>query len=73
MLLTPDEWALTIFGGGDRHQEPGGMRWLLEGRLIALALDVLRLRPSVVLEFGFLVTRRALRPALDGRFGRRVV
>ena len=52
LRLTPDEWALTIFGQEDRHQEPGGMRWLLEGRLIALAIDALRLRLSVVLDFG---------------------
>ncbi|WP_271189350.1 AAA family ATPase [Dactylosporangium matsuzakiense] len=52
LRLTPDEWALSIFGPQDRHQEPGGMRWLLEGRLIALAVDALRLRLSVVLDFG---------------------
>ncbi|UAC00184.1 ATP-binding protein [Dactylosporangium vinaceum] len=52
LRLTPDEWALSIFGQEDRHQEPGGMRWLLEGRLIALAVDALRLRLSVVLDFG---------------------
>ena len=28
------------------------MRWLLEGRLVALAVDALRLRLSVVLDFG---------------------
>lgn len=53
LRLTPDDWALSIFGQEDRHQEPGGMRWLLEGRLIALAMDALRLRLSVVLDFGF--------------------
>ena len=52
LRLTPDDWALSIFGQEDRHQEPGGMRWLLEGRLIALAIDALRLRLSVVLDFG---------------------
>lgn len=52
LLLTADAWALSLFGQGDRHQEPGGQRWLLEGRLVALALDVLRLRLSVVLDFG---------------------
>ncbi|WP_307873162.1 AAA family ATPase [Paractinoplanes ovalisporus] len=52
LRLTPDDWALAIFGQQDRHQEPGGMRWLLEGRLIALAVDALRLRLSVVLDFG---------------------
>lgn len=52
LQLTPDDWALTLFGQEDRHQEPGGKRWLLEGRLVALAIDVLRLRVSVVLDFG---------------------
>ncbi|WP_250036403.1 AAA family ATPase [Paractinoplanes maris] len=53
LRLTPDEWALTLFGRQDRHQEPGGKRWLLEGRLVALAIDTLRLRLNVVLDFGF--------------------
>jgi predicted kinase len=53
LRLTPDDWALTLFGQQDRHQEPGGKRWLLEGRLVALAIDALRLRLSVVLDFGF--------------------
>ncbi|MFF5083869.1 AAA family ATPase [Actinoplanes sp. NPDC000266] len=53
LRLTADEWALTLFGPDDRHQEPGGKRWLLEGRLVALALDTLRLRLSVILDFGF--------------------
>lgn len=53
LQLTPDDWALTLFGQEDRHQEPGGKRWLLEGRLVALAIDALRLRVSVVLDFGF--------------------
>ena len=52
LRLTPDDWALTLFGQEDRHQEPGGKRWLLEGRLVALAIDALRLRLSVVLDFG---------------------
>lgn len=52
LRLTPDDWALTLFGQEDRHQEPGGKRWLLEGRLVALAVDVLRLRLSVILDFG---------------------
>jgi predicted kinase len=54
LRLTPDDWALSLFGQGERHQErPDGKRWLLEGRLVALAIDVLRLRLSVVLDFGF--------------------
>ena len=52
LQLTPDDWALALFGQEDRHQEPGGKRWLLEGRLVALAIDALRLRLSVVLDFG---------------------
>jgi predicted kinase len=53
LQLTPDAWMLSLFGPGDRHQaRPDGKRWLLEGRLIALAIDVLRLGVSVVLDFG---------------------
>src|ERR1041385_3023787 len=43
LRLTADDWALSLFGQDDRHQEPGGKRWLLEGRLVALAIDALRL------------------------------
>ena len=54
LQLTADDWALSIFGQDDRHQSrPDGKRWLLEGRLVALAMDALRLRLSVVLDFGF--------------------
>lgn len=53
LRLTADEWALTLFGQEDRHQEPGGKRWLLEGRLVALAIDTLHLGLSVILDFGF--------------------
>jgi predicted kinase len=52
LQLTADDWAISLFGREDRHQEPGGKRWLLEGRLVALAIDALRLRLSVVLDFG---------------------
>ncbi|WP_230687056.1 AAA family ATPase [Catellatospora vulcania] len=53
LLLTADDWALSLLGQEDRHQErPDGKRWLLEGRLIALAIDALRLRLSVILDFG---------------------
>ncbi len=53
LQLTPDDWALTLFGQEDRHQErPDGKRWLLEGLLIALAIETLHLRLSVVLDFG---------------------
>jgi predicted kinase len=54
LRLTPDDWALTLLGREDRHQErPDGKRWLLEGLLVALAVDALRLGLSVVLDFGF--------------------
>jgi predicted kinase len=62
LRLTPDEWALTLFGSDDRHQEPGGKRWLLEGRLVALGVETLRLGLSVVLDFG--LWSRAERSAL---------
>ena len=52
LQITADAWAISLFGSEDRHQEPGGKRWLLEGRLVALAIDALRLRLSVVLDFG---------------------
>ena len=53
LRITADDWALSLFGQDDRHQErPDGKRWLLEGRLVALAMDALRLRLSVVLDFG---------------------
>jgi predicted kinase len=53
LQLTPDAWMLSLFGQEDRHQtRPDGKRWLLEGRLVALAIDVLRLGVSVVLDFG---------------------
>ncbi|HWS31644.1 MAG TPA: ATP-binding protein [Actinoplanes sp.] len=49
LRLTPDEWMLSLFGGA----HPDDQRDLLEGRLIALALQALRLEVSVVLDFGF--------------------
>jgi predicted kinase len=52
LRITADDWALAVLGQDDRHQEPGGKRWLLEGRLVALAVDALRLGLSVVLDFG---------------------
>lgn len=61
--LTPDAWMITLFGSDDRHQtRPDGKRWLLEGRLVALAIDLLRLGVSVVLDFG--LWSRAERSAL---------
>lgn len=52
LQLTADDWAISLFGQHDRQQQPGGKRWLLEGRLVALAVQVLRLRLDVVLDFG---------------------
>jgi len=53
LRLTPDDWMIPIFGNsiGD-FQRPGGERWVLEGRLISVALQALRLGVSVVLDFG---------------------
>ncbi len=48
LRLTPDEWMISLFDGS----QPDGKRDLLEGRLIALALRVLRLGTNVVLDFG---------------------
>jgi predicted kinase len=51
LRLTPDEWMIALFGD-DFHTEEGGKRWILEGRLILLALEALRLGTSVVLDYG---------------------
>jgi predicted kinase len=48
LQLSPDEWMIPLFG----ELEAGGKRNVLEGRLIALALEALRLGTSVVLDFG---------------------
>lgn len=48
LRLTPDDWMISLFDG----TQPDGKRDLLEGRLIDLALHVLRLGTSVVLDFG---------------------
>jgi predicted kinase len=48
LRLTPDEWMIPLFG------EPmaDGKRFVLEGRLISVALQALRLGTSVVLDYG---------------------
>jgi predicted kinase len=53
LRLTPDHWMIPLFGNsiGD-FQRPGGERWVLEGRLISVALQALRLGTSVVLDYG---------------------
>ena len=48
LLMTPDAWMVSLFG----RSQPDGKRDLLEGHLIALAVEALRLRLSVVLDFG---------------------
>ncbi|MEO3797555.1 ATP-binding protein [Nonomuraea sp. B10E15] len=48
LRLTPDEWMISLFDGS----QPNGKRDILEGRLIALALQALHLGTSVVLDFG---------------------
>ena len=50
LRLTPDHWMIPLFGDSDFA--PGGERWVLEGRLISVALQALRLGTSVVLDFG---------------------
>lgn len=48
LRLTPDHWMVPLFG----DPMAGGKRWVLEGRLISVALQALRLGTSVVLDFG---------------------
>jgi predicted kinase len=48
LRLTPDEWMIPLFG----DSMADGKRFMLEGRLISVALQVLRLGTSVVLDFG---------------------
>lgn len=51
--LTPDEWMIPLFGLCWREPLARGKRDVLEGRLISIALQALRLETSVVLDFGF--------------------
>jgi predicted kinase len=48
LRLTPDAWMVPLFGEPDAD----GRRYVLEGRLIWLALEALRLGTNVVLDFG---------------------
>jgi predicted kinase len=48
LRLTPDHWMIPLFG----ESMAGGKRFVLEGRLISVALQALRLGTSVVLDFG---------------------
>jgi len=49
LRLTPDEWMIPLFG----EPEAGGKRDVLEGRLVWLAMEALRLGTGVILDFGF--------------------
>ena len=46
--LTPDDWMIPLFG----DNMAGGTRFVLEARLVAVALQALRLGTSVVLDYG---------------------
>jgi predicted kinase len=48
LRLTPDEWMIQLFG----EPTAGRKRDILEGRLILVALQTLRLGTNVVLDFG---------------------
>ncbi|NAZ87057.1 AAA family ATPase [Kineococcus indalonis] len=65
LRLTPDEWHLPLFGSSLRAE---GGRDVLEGRMITLALQALRLGTSVVLDFGLWSRdeRSALRRLAEG-------
>ena len=49
LRLSPDVWMIPLYGASD----PEGKRDVLEGRLVSVALQVLALGTSVVLDFGF--------------------
>jgi predicted kinase len=46
--MTPDHWMIPLFG----DSMADGKRFVLEGRLVSVALQALRLGTSVVLDFG---------------------
>ena len=48
LRLTPDEWMIPLFS----DSLADGKRFVLEGRLISVALQALRLGTSVVLDYG---------------------
>jgi predicted kinase len=48
LRLTPDEWMIPLFG----QPLADGKRFVLEGRLISVALQALQLGTSVVLDYG---------------------
>jgi predicted kinase len=52
LRLTPDEWMIPLFGQDFRDDAYERRRDVLEGRLISVAIDVLRAGVDVVLDFG---------------------
>lgn len=50
--LSPDEWMIPLFGQAFRGDQYTSRRDVLEGRLISVALEVLRAGVDVVLDFG---------------------
>nr|WP_128806576.1 ATP-binding protein [Streptomyces sp. Termitarium-T10T-6] len=48
LRLTPDEWMLPLFGAA----ESDGKRDVLEGRMLWLALEAVRLGADVVVDYG---------------------
>jgi predicted kinase len=48
LRLTPDQWMIPLFG----DPMADGKRFVVEGRLISVALQALRLGTSAVLDFG---------------------
>ncbi|GAA0239711.1 ATP-binding protein [Cryptosporangium japonicum] len=48
LRLTPDHWMIPLFG----DSMADGKRWVLEGRLVSVAVQALRLGTSVVLDYG---------------------
>ena len=48
LRLSPDEWMIPLFGQPEAERK----RDVLEGRMISLALQLLRLDTNVVLDFG---------------------
>lgn len=48
LRLTPDEWMMPLFGESD----PDGKRDVMEGRMLWLALETLKLGTNVILDYG---------------------
>ncbi|MCX5394874.1 ATP-binding protein [Streptomyces sp. NPDC006482] len=48
LRLTPDDWMIPLFGEAD----PDGKRDVLEGRMLWLALEAVRLGTDVVVDYG---------------------